>query len=244
MTSFRLIATKEPVVTKPEKGPQKQKPPAGHTQKAYEGIRRMLFHNELVPGQKISYRDLSERLGMSQTPVIQALKWLEFQNLVRHEPNRGYYTAPMNLKEVEEIYDLRELIELDLLSKSIPIIDDKGLKVLRSALEAHLKASKDIYLYERLLRDMEFHLALASLAGCGVHHQTLKNLFDLLYLKYGGNFLFSSSMDAADIDHEALFTGIQNKDLEGARQLLARHIRRVKSHVLRGVEKIIAATRF
>ena len=176
---------------KPEK--QTKKATEGHTQKAYEGIRRMLFHNELVPGQKISYRDLSERLGMSQTPVIQALKWLEFQKLVRHEPNRGYYTAAMNLKEVEEIYDLRELIELDLLARSIPVIDNAGIKNLEEALEAHLKASKDIYLYERLLCDMEFHLTLAAMANCAVQHQTLKNLFDLLYLKYGGNFLFSSS---------------------------------------------------
>ena len=227
---------------KPEK--QTKKATEGHTQKAYEGIRRMLFHNELVPGQKISYRDLSERLGMSQTPVIQALKWLEFQKLVRHEPNRGYYTAAMNLKEVEEIYDLRELIELDLLARSIPVIDNAGIKNLEEALEAHLKASKDIYLYERLLCDMEFHLTLAAMANCAVQHQTLKNLFDLLYLKYGGNFLFSSSMDAADTDHAELFACIRHKDLPGARQLLARHIRRVKTHVLRGVEKIMAATRF
>ena len=46
---------------------------AGHAQLAYDGIRNMMFHNEIVPGQKISYRDLSERLGMSQTPVIPSL---------------------------------------------------------------------------------------------------------------------------------------------------------------------------
>ena len=66
-------------------------PEIDHTQKAYMGIRRMLFHNEIGPGQKISYRDLAERLKMSSTPVIQAFKQLEFQELVRHEPNHGYY---------------------------------------------------------------------------------------------------------------------------------------------------------
>jgi DNA-binding GntR family transcriptional regulator len=40
---------------------------AGRTREAYQGIRRLLFHNEIAPGQKISYRDLAERLGMSQT---------------------------------------------------------------------------------------------------------------------------------------------------------------------------------
>lgn len=218
--------------------------PQGHTQKAYLGIRNMLFHSEIVPGQKISYRDLSERLGMSQTPVIQALKWLEFQQLVRHEPNRGYYTAPIDLQEVTEIYDLRELIELDLLSKTFKRLTADGLRQLRLALDAHLKAAKDVYLYDRLLKDMEFHLTLAALSACRVQQQTLRNLFDLLYLKYGGNYLFSTSMDSADTDHKKLFSCIQDSDAKGARQVLSGHIRRVKTHVVRGVETMLAATRF
>ena len=217
--------------------------PRGHTQKAYEGICRMLFHNEIVAGQKIAYRDLAERLGMSQTPVIQALKWLEFQQLVRHEPNRGYYTAPINLQEVEEIYDLRRLIELDLLQKTIKRLDDDMLAQIRSSIEAHLQASKDIYLYDRLLRDMEFHLTLAECSGCAVHHKTLKNLFDLLYLKYGAKFLFSSSMDSADMDHQKLFDQIEKRATGEARKVLDGHISRVKRHVLKGVEKMLKATR-
>jgi DNA-binding GntR family transcriptional regulator len=215
----------------------------GQARTAYEGIRTMLFHNEIVPGQKISYRDLSERLGMSQTPVIQALKWLEFQQLVRHEPNRGYYTAPISLQEVEEIYDLRALIELDLLPWSVRAMDADDLRNLRQDLDGHLKASKEVYLYDRLRQDMQFHLTLASLSGRALQHQTLKNLFDLLYLKYGGKFLFSTSMDSADIDHLALFACLEQKDLKGARRLLSGHIQRVKKHVLQGVAKMIAATR-
>lgn len=216
---------------------------AGHTQIAYEGIRRMLFHSEIVPGQKISYRHLSERLGMSQTPVIQALKWLEFQQLVRHEPNRGYYTAPISMQEVEEIYDLRELIELDLLTKTLKILDETGLSRLRAALEAHLEAASDGYLYDRLLRDVEFHLTLASLSKCIVQQQTLKNLFDLLYLKYGGKFLFPSSVDSAGSDHRSLFEHIERGNAEEAGRVLSSHIRRVKAHVLRNVERVMAATR-
>jgi len=215
----------------------------GHTQRAYEGIRNMLFHSEIVPGQKISYRDLSERLGMSQTPVIQALKWLEFQQLVLHEPHRGYYTAPMSLQEVEEIYDLRLLIELNLLQKTFKRIDARGLKQLRTALDAHLQASKGVYIYDRLLKDMEYHIVLASLSDSVVHQQTLRNLFDLLYLKYGGKFLFSTSMDSADIDHQDLFERIKKHDVKGARTVLSQHIRRVKRHVLKGVKRMLEATR-
>lgn len=222
---------------------RRSKSAESHTQLAYAGIRNMLFHNEIGPGQKISYRDLSERLGMSQTPVIQALKWLEFQRLVRHEPNRGYYTAPIDLQEVAEIYDLREMIELDLLGRTIKTIDKNGLNTLHADLEAHLKASKEVYFYDRLLKDMRFHLTLARLSGCQVQHQTLVNLFDLLYLKYGAKFLFSSMLDAADQDHLALFEYISGGKTRDARSVLANHLRRVKTHVLKGVAKVLTATR-
>ena len=159
---------------------------------------------------------------MSQTPIIQALKWLEFKQLVHHEPNRGYYTASISLQEVEEIYDLRGLIELNLLPVTLKRIDGKDLRRLKTALDAHLKASRNVYLYDRLLRDMEFHLTLSELSGRKVQHQTLTNLFDLLYLKYGGGFLFSSSMDSADADHKELYEKV--KTLNEEREIYKGHI--------------------
>ena len=226
-------------MTKEMTGDQHSRNKMGHTQKAYLGIRNMLFHNEIGPDQKISYRDLSERLGMSQTPVIQALKWLEFQRLVRHEPNRGYYTAPVSIQEVEEIYDLRELIELALLPRTLRGLDEKGIRRLQTAQEAHGKAVQEIYLYDRLSKDMAFHLILAGLSGCRVQQQTLQNLFDLLYLKYGGSLLFSTSMESAHADHTELCNFIITRDLKGARKVLTRHIRQVKDHVLKGLDKLL-----
>lgn len=219
--------------------PSKTNPDAGHTRKAYQGIRQMLFHNEIVPGQKIAYRDLAERLGMSQTPVIQALKWLEFQGLVRHERHRGYYTEPVSIQEVEEIYDFREQIELALLPRTLARMDNVAVRTLEGALNAHLKASREIYLYGRLLKDMEFHLTLAGLSGNRVQHQTLRLLFDLLYLKYGGNILFSTSMDQADTAHRELFSHIRNNHLAGAKTVLSQHIKSVKKHVLSGLERLM-----
>lgn len=218
---------------------KKQRPSAGHTHKAYQGIRHMLFHNEIVPGQKIAYRDLAERLNMSQTPVIQALKWLEFQGLVRHERHRGYYTEPVSIQEVEEIYDFREQIELALLPRTMARLDAASINTLEEALDAHLKASREIYLHDRLLRDMEFHLSLAALSGNQVQHQTLRLLFDLLYLKYGGNILFSTSMEKADTAHKELFNHIRDSNLTGAKRVLSQHIRNVKKHVLDGLDRLM-----
>lgn len=215
----------------------------GHPQKAYLGIRNLMFHNEIVPGQKISYRELSERLQMSQTPIIQALKLLEVQQLVKYEPNRGYFTAPVNLQEVDQIYEMRELIEISLLPVTLKKFDDAGARRLQAALQAYLQASRRNRYFELLLKDLELHLTLASLSECEVQKQILSSLFDLLYLKYGYNVLFYNPMDTLESEHQALFESVIARDLKKAKRILKRHIRRVKKHALENLEQIAQSKR-
>lgn len=216
----------------------KKKSKEDFAQEAYIGIRRMFFLNEIIPDQKISYGDLAKRLKMSTTPVIQALKRLEFQGLVRHEPNRGYYTESTSLKEIIEIYEFRELIELSLLPKTISRITGPQLKKLKKALDNHLEAVRDIYLKERLLKDMEFHLVLAELSGCTVQVNTLKTLFDLLYLKYRANILFVTPMETVDSEHIKLYNSIADSNVKEAHDILKQHISNVKKHAVTSVERI------
>lgn len=221
-----------------EKVKKKKKTADDFTREAYIGIRRMFFVNEIGPDQKISYGDLAKKLGMSTTPVIQALKRLEDQGLVRHEPNRGYYTESISLKEIIEIYEFRELIETSLLPKTIAGMNKKKLKILKKALDNHLDAVRDIYLKERLLRDMEFHLVLAGLSQCTIQINTLKSLFDLLYLKYRGNILFVTPMDTVDSEHIKIYDHIADSNLDGATRILKQHISNVKMHAITSIEKI------
>ena len=210
-----------------------------HSQQAYKGIRRMLYHKELVPGQKIGYRDLAERLNMSSTPIIQALKWLEFQGFVRHEPNRGYIMEPFSLKEVEEIYELRQLLEPSLLPEAIKCLDDKGIQHLKTALDDHLSAVREFYLQERLFKNKEFHLVLASLSKQNTQVRILQNVFDLLFLKYGGNYLSANSLKSGDEEHQEIFDCVVNRNLVGAREVLTQHIVNVKEQVITRFREIL-----
>ncbi len=221
-----------------------RKPREDYTREAYLGIRKMFFHNEIIPGQKISYRDLAEHLNMSSTPVIQALKRLEFQGFVRHEPNRGYYTEKISLEEISEIYDFRELIEVSLLQKTIKNITKHGVERLRNSLESHLNAVRDIYLKERLMRDMEFHLTLAELSHCTLQVNTLRHLFDLLYLKYRGNILFVTPMETVDNEHTRLYELIVEKNSEGASKILGQHISNVKKHAIISIQRLMDEKKF
>jgi DNA-binding GntR family transcriptional regulator len=210
-----------------------------HTQRAYNGIRNMMFHNEIAPGQKISYRDLASRLGMSPTPVIQALNRLEWQGLVRRERNRGYYSEPISVKQVEEIYDLRVTIEVSLIPDIIKRLTPEHLKRLGDALTAYQSASKEVYLNERLLKDMEYHVTLASLSGCQTHLHVLRYLFDLLYLRNRGSVLFSIPTETVDKEHIQIFEAISAKNVKRTQAILNKHIVNKKLLVVEGLTRIM-----
>ncbi len=208
------------------------------SQIAYQGIRRMIYAKELVAGQKIAYRDLAEKLDLSPTPIIQALKRLELLGFVSHETNRGFYMTPFSLKEVEEIYEMRELIEPSLVAATVQNIDKKGLADLKRALEAHLSAERDFYLKDRLFKNREFHLVLAGLSRKETQIRILRNLFDILFLKYSD--LPRSSLVATDQEHQEIFDAVSLRSMDRAQTVLKNHVTNVKVQVLTSVRKMLA----
>jgi len=226
-------------MTRPTKR-SSRKPQEDSSQMAYQGIRRMLYAKELVPGQKIAYRDLAEKLQLSATPIIQALKRLELQGFVCHEPNRGFAMSPFSVKEIEEIYEMRELIEPALLTATIANLNKEGLNSLKKAMEAHLSAERDFYLKERLFRNRDFHLTLASLSRKETQIRTLQNIFDILFLKYGGDYLLSRSLASTDQEHQEIYDSVSLRSLNRAHSVLKNHITNVKIQVLASVSKMLA----
>lgn len=200
-------------------------------QRAYQSIKKMLFYDEIGPNQKIHIRDLAKRLGMSTTPVVQALQWLEIQDLISREYNRGYYTEGISMKQVEEIYELREIVEVSLLPKTIARLDEEGIKRLHAANQAHVRAAKYDSLAEKLMKDMELHLILASLSGCFTQQRVLNNLFERLYLKYRGSYYFHHKPRVED-EHGRIVEAVISRDSVNAKKWLSKHIRGIKEMAL------------
>ena len=107
-------------------------------------------------------------------------------------------------------------------------MDAKALAELKSALEAHRSAQRESYLKERLFKNKEFHLTLASISGKETQMRILQNLFDILFLKYGGNYLPVSSLQSVDEEHQQIYDCIVRKDAKKARSIIAGHVSSVK----------------
>ncbi len=213
------------------------------TFKAYSAIRQMLFYNEIQPGQKIKYKDLANRIGVSMTPVIQALKWLEFRNIVRHEPNKGYYINKVSLKEITEVYNARLLIEVALVPDTMKNLNSTGIKKLKTAMDKYKGAVKEDNYYKRIMTDMGFHMCLASLADSKIQLKMLQELFDVLLLRYSRNLYFSSVMDTSLKEHSDILKCLEQKDEQGVSKALTYHITIVRDHIIKGMSRLVVGTK-
>src|SRR6202000_2634772 len=101
--------------------------PGTVAQHAVEGLRRALTSGELAPGDKVRQEEIADALGVSLSPVREALAVLEQEGQVTYLPRRGYFVTELDVDDLREIYDLRALLEDRAVRRTLPLLDDEAL---------------------------------------------------------------------------------------------------------------------
>lgn len=79
-------------------------------------VRKLINRGQLPPGLQLRQSDLADRFGISRVPVREALKLLAAEGIIEHDPNRGFFVAPLSTDEARQLYRMRHLLEAELLS--------------------------------------------------------------------------------------------------------------------------------
>ena len=101
----------------------------------FERLRRLILEGEYGPNERLIEEQLAERLGVSRTPIRQALTMLEAEGLVEMAPHRGAMVCSFTIEDVWDIYDLRAVLEGHAARRAADRIDESGLARLRSSAE-------------------------------------------------------------------------------------------------------------
>src|SRR5579875_3617310 len=99
-------------------------------------VRRAILEGRLRPGETLSISDLATDLGVSHSPVREALQRLSGQGLVVLRPARTAIVAPLELEDLQELYRLRRLIEVEAAARAAPDLTDEHLARLERELTA------------------------------------------------------------------------------------------------------------
>lgn len=145
---------------------------------AADVIRDLIVRGELLPGEKIGQVELANRVGVSRSPLREALRTLESEGIVRHEANRGYVVARLDIDDLTQIYRMRSLLEDEILASiQAPTAEQvAGLTELNDAMEAAMVA-EDVA--GMLTANREFHFGIFELSPLDHFIREVRRLWQL-----------------------------------------------------------------
>jgi DNA-binding GntR family transcriptional regulator len=208
-----------------------------NTEEVYTRLHEMLLDGEIPPGTPISQVKLARRMGVSTTPLREAMRLLQADGLLVAEHNRRPRVAPLEPRDIDSVYASRILTEALALRLTVPTLDAEALAGLRGNLEAMTAAAheQDINAWEPVHR--EFHRRLIQGAD-----PILVRIIEPLVSRserYRRAGLFSSPARVWEIgndEHEAIVAACEQRDAELASELLARHFARSALTVLAKID--------
>jgi DNA-binding GntR family transcriptional regulator len=188
-------------------------------------LRRAIVNGTMPPGTPVVEMALAEQLNVSRAPVREAIQILEADGLIESVPYKGKRVKPLTLKEVEELYSLREQFEVFAVRRII----EQGVEAsaLRTHSDAMHEAARRGDVVALMLADESFHRTLITLAD----HSLMLNIWENLYLRIRQVMALrnSANRDLSRIaaNHPPIIDALEKRDLARAVALVSEHSRSV-----------------
>lgn len=203
----------------------------------FEQLKKMIFDGEFRPGNRIIESEVAESIGISRTPVREALHKLEAERLIVRLPKGGYVVKGMSIGEIEEIFDIRVLLESFAGYLAAQRWNDKQLAPLEEKLREFEKYLLINDLKELTRINTEFHELLYALSKSPKLIQMINNLRDEIFLLRE---ILLESMKVGSLshnDHKEIIKAIKHREAEKVERLLKEHILRGKDFVITEMKK-------
>lgn len=196
-------------------------------QKVYTILRDMIFDRELLPGQKIPQEKLAQDLGVSRTPIVSALKFLEQEKLVESKPRRGFFVREFSDTEMVYIFEVREVLEGLAARRAAVHAKDAQIEKLESFFRKFTESSEieDVKSYAR--EDRKFHNYIIEIGAEDVLQSMLQtyNVLSYSYQRIASEGLIRHPEDTL-AEHTAIIEAIAERDPEKAEELMRNHFKK------------------
>jgi DNA-binding GntR family transcriptional regulator len=201
---------------------------ASLSSQAYEHIRAAIIAGEVEPGRLYSVSQFADMLGVSRTPAREALLALVADGLLMVHRNRGYEVAPVTNSLMEEIVEVRRMLEIPAMRRiaSMDPRPDDALTTAWTAYKAMTSAADDADLMSFMASDRTFHLALVEATGNSKLTAIVADLRDHMHLPGLRGLAEAGKLHSTVKDHIELLEAIEARDPDVAGRVMERHLNR------------------
>lgn len=206
-------------------------------ERIYKKVRRDIVLNVLKPGERLNLDDLASQYDTSVTPVREALQMLTQEDMVVNQPHAGFYVSKITLKKLNDMLELREILELASVKRAAKYITEEQLIDLEKVHEGY--SGDDHAAQERYLdENRRFHYLIALASGNQELADALKHLHDRL-----ARFLiFVHTGEEIEKRHRRLVEALRSGDVEAAKQTILAEVNETRQITLEHIIQEDGAT--
>ncbi len=190
----------------------------------FQTLRNAIITGELQPGERLMETQLGERLGVSRTPIREAIRKLELEGLVVMVPRKGAQVAQFTEKDIQDVLEVRGALEALAAKIACKRMDDRAFLKLQLAIAEYSYAAKNKDLEMMIEKDVEFHEIIVGATQNDKLIQIFNNLreqvnrYRITYLKN------TEDAESVQAEHLEILEALKNKDEELASSLASKHI--------------------
>ncbi len=208
--------------------------------RVYEKIREDILSGRYVQNTELKEAAIGAELGISRTPVREALRQLELEGLVKIIPNRGAFVNRITAKDVQDIYVIRPMLEGLCARWATEHITQEQMDALEETLyltEYHTRKGHLDKLHEL---DSQFHEQLYEASGSRILTHVLSDFHDYVKMVRKASIASENRSVRTTEEHRAIFEAIREKDADKAEELAVRHVQRTVDSIRTcGLENIL-----
>ncbi|HEY0276054.1 MAG TPA: GntR family transcriptional regulator [Paenirhodobacter sp.] len=193
------------------------------TEQVYDQLRHEILRCHLKPGTDLSEAELAARFDVSKTPVREALAALRLDGLIRTFPRRGYQVAPITLGDINELFDVRTIVEAGTAELAARRISDEDLAALSQLAKVSYDRGSDKTLDYFINANRDFHLAIARASGNGRLVSLLERQIDELERFFYLGATLRDVNTETNKEHNEIVRVLASRDPEASRAILIKH---------------------
>ena len=188
---------------------------------AYHRIIADIRDGALLPGDRLTETDLAKRLGISRTPIREAIRQLESDGLVTHVPRVGAAIRRLDHAEISELYEMRTVLESTAARFAARAASDVELDELEAVHQAFEAAGSGAQLFDL---NRQFHAALLDAARNRFLHKSVAAIHTTLLILGPSTMEEGDRAKAAVAEHRMVLDMLKSRDQEGAEAAMRAHI--------------------